>query len=212
MEKSEFSIRLRVFCNSVSPSQAEFARTLGMKPQMLQKYLSGERLPLPGLLDKLNKLGCNINWLINGEGEMIYSKGLPNKKIKTIPIIGEVECGIPVQNQINADLKYLDVSDVAHLTNPFIAIARGESMRPYINPGDYLLCADEPAKIKDGRAVLVNFRSVPESYSTNAKLIKFLDDERIMLYSINTKFPPTIHKKRDIYRIYKVVRIIREVK
>jgi phage repressor protein C with HTH and peptisase S24 domain len=85
-------------------------------------------------------------------------------------------------------------------------------MRPYINPGDYLLCVDEPGKLKDGRAVVVNFKTIPETYMSNAKLIRYLDNDRIMFYSINTKYPPTIHKKTDIYKIYKVMRIIREVK
>jgi hypothetical protein len=74
------------------------------------------------------------------------------------------------------------------------------------------LCTDEPQKLKNGRAVIVNFKTIPETYSSNAKLINFLDDDRIMLYSINTKFPPVIYKKSDIYRIYKVVRIIRDVR
>lgn len=213
MDKSSFGERLREFCSAVSPTQVEFAKKLNIAPQMLQKYLQGERLPLPDILGRIRNLGCNINWLITGEGDMILDLHFPKGKTKRIPVLAEVECGVPVVTQFNnEDIKYIELTDVNHYTNPFIAIARGDSMKPYINPGDYLLCIDDASKIKDGRAVVVNFKSLPESYMSNAKLIRFLDDDRIMLYSVNTKFPPTIHRKNDIYKIFKVVRIIREVR
>lgn len=213
MDKALFSVRLNEFCKTVSPTQVDFAAKLGMKPQTLQKYLKGHRLPLPDILNKISNLGCNINWLLNGEGDMLKKADKPNVKTKSIPVLATVECGTPVYNQINEEgIKMMELTDSNHFTNPFIAIARGDSMRPYINPGDFLLCSEDTQKIKDGRAVVVNFKSVPDTYSSNAKLIKYLDDDRIMLYSVNTKFPPTVHKKSEIYKIYKVVRIIRDVK
>jgi SOS-response transcriptional repressor LexA len=213
MDKKIFSSRLKQFAATVSATKAEFANLLEMSPQMLHKYINGERLPLPEILNKIRKTGCNINWLLNGEGEMLIQKQEGNKKTKKVPVLGEVECGVPIYTQLNSDsLKYTELADVNHYVNPFFVIARGDSMRPYINPGDHLLCIEDFTKIKDGRAVVVNFRTIPETYMSNAKLIRFLNDDRIMLYSINTKFPPTIHRKSDIYKIYKVVKIIREVR
>lgn len=213
MEKSDFGKRLLKFCKYTSPTQAEFARKLNIKPQALQKYIKGQRLPMPDFLNRLYELGCNINWLLSGEGEMISLKDFPRGKTRLVPILAEVECGIPVYNQISQEnIKMAELTDISHYNNPFIVIARGDSMKPYINPGDFLLCVDEPLRIKDGSAVVTNFRTIPETYSSNAKLIKFLKNDSIMLYSINTKFPPTVHKKSEIYKIYKVIRIIREVK
>ncbi len=213
MDKKIFSSRLTQFANAVSTTKAEFAGMIEMSPQMLHKYINGERLPLPQILNKIHRLGCNLNWLLNGEGEMMIVKQESIKKTKRIPILAEVECGVPVYTQMSSEtLKYYELSDIGHYLNPFIAVARGDSMAPYINPGDFLLCVDDSTKIKDGKAVVVNFKSIPDSYMSNAKLIRFMDDDRIMLYSINTKFPPTVHKKSDIYKIYKVVKIIREVR
>jgi phage repressor protein C with HTH and peptisase S24 domain len=179
----------------------------------LQKYLNGERLPLPDMLEKIGDMGCNINWLINGEGEMLKNRISISSKSKRIPVLAEVDCGTPVYTQINNDtVKYIEITDINYYVNPFAVIARGDSMRPYINPGDMLVCSDEPHKIKDGRAVIVNMKTIPEHYLSNAKLIRFLDDDSVLLYSVTTKHPPMIVKKSDIYRIYKVVRIIREVK
>lgn len=214
MNNLEFAMRLEAFCKDSFKTKAELALRLGIRPQALQKYLSGERLPMPEFFVRLSSLGCNIDWLITGDGEMLKSEASePKRNTLSIPVLAEVECGTPVYMQINNyPLKYIDVADSKHFVNPFIAVARGDSMRPYINPGDYLVCSDEPNKIKDGSAVVVNFISIPETYSTNAKLIRYLPGKRIMLYSINTKYPPSIHKPDEIYKIYKVVRIIRDVK
>lgn len=213
MKNKDFSRRLIEFYNAVSPTQVDFASRLGISPQALQKYFKGGRLPMPEILDKLNKLGCNINWLLSGSGDMINEVKVFKPRTRPVAVIGEVECGVPITNQItNEAVKHIEMFDVSGLNNPFVVIARGDSMVPYINPGDLLLCADEPEKIKDGKAVVVNYKTTPESYMSNAKLIKFMDDESLVLYSVNTKYPPMTYRKTEIFKMYKVIRIIREVK
>jgi len=213
MKRSEFASRFADFCSAVSIKKTEIAGSLGITPQALQKYLNGERMPLPDMLEKISSMGCSMNWLINGEGEMLKNRIPVSSKSKLVPVLAEVDCGTPVYSQINSDtVKYIELTDINYYVNPFAVTARGDSMRPYINPGDLLVCSDEPHKIKDGRAVIVNLKTIPEHYSSNAKLIKFIDDENVMLYSVNTKYAPMIVRKNDIFRIYKVVRIIREVK
>lgn len=41
-----------------------------MAPPNLQKYMNNEREPGIGILQKLQRLGCSIDWLISGEGAM----------------------------------------------------------------------------------------------------------------------------------------------
>jgi hypothetical protein len=60
--------------------------------------------------------------------------------------------------------------------------------------------------------VIVGFKTVPDSYQANAKLIKWLGKNQIMLYSINTKYEPQIYHLSEIANIFKLVRIIRDVK
>lgn len=62
--------RLKEFRRIVFPSNSAMARALGMSPSNLQKYLSGEMNPGNTVLDKLYRLGLNINWLLTGEGSM----------------------------------------------------------------------------------------------------------------------------------------------
>lgn len=62
--------RLRLFGNTAFGSIKAFALKLGMQPSNLQKYLSGKREPGAIVLSRIAEHGCNIHWLISGEGEM----------------------------------------------------------------------------------------------------------------------------------------------
>lgn len=157
----------------------------------------------------------SLEWLVKGETfakEVQRELKEVNTKVKAIPILGIAECGKPVAQWAELAPKTIELTDAAHLSSPFVLIARGDSMKPYINPGDKLLCADMPERVKNGTAVVVSFYSPPDTFEANAKLIKFEKDGVVTLYSVNTQFPPTIHKDTDIQKIFKLVRIIRDVK
>ncbi len=157
----------------------------------------------------------SLDWLLKGE---IFAKEVQRElkeistKVKQVPILGIVDCGKPATSWHEYSTKTVELTEAANLLSPFILIAKGDSMRPYINPGDKLLCADMPDRVKNTTAVVVSFYSPPDTYEANAKLIKFERDGIINLYSINTAYPPTLHKDTDIQKIFKLVRIIRDVK
>jgi len=157
----------------------------------------------------------SLDWLLKGEAfsrEVQKELKEINQKLKTVPVLGIAECGKPVATWHEISPKQVELTDVSHLHSPFLLIARGDSMRPYINPGDKLLCADSPERVKNGTAVVVSFYSPPDTYEANAKLIKFEKDGMVTLYSVNTAYAPTLHKDSDIQKIFKLVRIIRDVK
>ncbi len=130
-----------------------------------------------------------------------------------VPVLGYAECGSPAATWLDSAVKVVDMADTGNLLNPFILIAKGDSMRPYINPGDKLLCSEHTDKIKDNTAVVAVFKSMPDTFEANAKLISWDRKKKIItLYSINTKFPPTNHLENEFVKIYKVNRIIRDVK
>lgn len=134
-------------------------------------------------------------------------------KFRRVPVLGYADCGSPSSSWLDNAGRVVDMSDAAVLVNPFMLIAKGDSMRPYINPGDKLLCSEHTEKIKDNTAVVAVFKSPPDTFEANAKLIGW--DRRnklITLYSINTKYPPTNHNENEFIKIYKVNRIIRDVK
>lgn len=62
--------RARRFGDIAFGSVEEFAKALKIAPSNLQKYLSGERNPGLGMLQRLYELGCNVNSLIGGDGSI----------------------------------------------------------------------------------------------------------------------------------------------
>ena len=218
MKNTQISDRLAKFVNAVSPTQVDFVKRIGITPQALQKYLKSGRQPMPDFLIKLIELGCNVNWLLTGKGDMIAEYKLFKPRTKPVPVVGEVICGVPIQTQmVSDDVKHMDMFDVSGYDRPFIVVAKGDSMSPYINHGDLLLCAENDGKIlKSGKAVVVNYKTEPENYTANAKLIKLNNkknlDDGIVLYSVNTKYQPMTYYKTEIFKIYPVVRVIREVR
>lgn len=61
---------MRLFGETVYNSVKEFAEAVKMAPPNLQKYMNDDREPGSGVLRKLYNLGCNINWLLTGHGDM----------------------------------------------------------------------------------------------------------------------------------------------
>jgi transcriptional regulator with XRE-family HTH domain len=62
--------RLRHFAKFLSGTLAAFAEELGIAPSQLQNHITGNRFPKDDMLEKIAALGCNIHWLLTGEGLM----------------------------------------------------------------------------------------------------------------------------------------------
>jgi transcriptional regulator with XRE-family HTH domain len=61
--------RLEAFIDATTLKNKEFAEILQMKSSQLQKYLAGTS-PSSETLEKLARAGCNVHWLVTGEGGM----------------------------------------------------------------------------------------------------------------------------------------------
>jgi SOS-response transcriptional repressor LexA len=198
-----------------SVTQKKLAYDLGIKLDTLFNYLKNRAKWDSNVVNDISKyFNVPVDYLYgNPVGNTSAPKGA-DKKSRRVAVLGKVECGIPISAQISSsyDLEHILIDNVSRYKDPFILIAEGESMMPYINPKDYLLCIDDSSKIKDKSTVVVSFKTEPENYEANAKLYYDLNDSTVMLYSMNPKFPPTVHKKRDIAYVYKVIKIIRDVK
>ncbi len=59
--------KIRIFAEKKGFSLTLLAKSLDMKPQGLQVYLSGKSLPGSEILKKLQDLGCDINWLLSDD-------------------------------------------------------------------------------------------------------------------------------------------------
>ncbi len=72
--------RIRYFGVAVFGRIKAFAEAMDMAPPNLHKYMNDEREPGIGILQKMQSLGCSIDWLLSGEGEMLLSKRMRRKK------------------------------------------------------------------------------------------------------------------------------------
>lgn len=52
-------------------NKSELARSLDMKPSSFAKYTDGSRRPGSKVLERLSRLGVNINWFLSGDGRMV---------------------------------------------------------------------------------------------------------------------------------------------
>jgi len=210
----EVSRRLDSMLDKRGLSKYELSRQSGISQQLLSKSYTGKQnWSYKTLLILSEYFKVPVDWFAYGIESDSKRDSSPGGKITHVPILGFAECGTPPVGWIESSSRSVDIADAGHLRTPFILIAKGDSMRPYINPGDKLVCADMPSLVKDKTAVVVGFKSVPDTYEANAKLIRFdKKNKLITLYSINTLYPPTNHNESEIYKIYKLVRIIREVK
>jgi hypothetical protein len=165
-------------------------------------------------LDKIKNIhGISIDLIFGSEVKGKTEFDMKGVKLRKIPVLGYAECGYSSTTWLDTATKVVDLADATGLVNPFVLVAKGDSMRPYINPGDKLLCSEHQERVKDHTAVIAVFKSMPDTAEANAKLISWdRKNKLITLYSINTKYPPTNHLEDEFVRIYKVNRIIRDVK
>jgi transcriptional regulator with XRE-family HTH domain len=62
--------RLTDFIKALGQSKGGFAEILGIPSSQLSRYLGDSaQMPQKEILTKLFNLGCNLNWLLTGEGE-----------------------------------------------------------------------------------------------------------------------------------------------
>jgi hypothetical protein len=55
-------------------NKSELARALDMSPGSFTKYTRGERMPGAQILERLTRMGVNLNWFLTGEGPMTVGR------------------------------------------------------------------------------------------------------------------------------------------
>lgn len=61
-------------------SKSRLAEALLMKPGAFQKYYTGTTMPGAEILNRLNQLGVNINWLLTGDGDVLIDSKVTQAK------------------------------------------------------------------------------------------------------------------------------------
>lgn len=189
----------------------QLSNRAGFSQGSLTNWLSDKIMPTTRNIAKIAEvLGVKPEDLYRSPYEIINPEPKPHNKL--VPMLGIAACGLPVESWDENALKYIDAGDTKGLVTPFLLEARGKSMFPMIYEKDKLLCSHiERSQLIDEMLVVVSYRDIPESSPANAKLIT-VKKTSCILYSINANYKPIEVAFHDIQKIYKVVRIIRDIK
>lgn len=60
-------------------NKSALARALEMQPGSFSKYVRGERRPGTAILNRLTRLGINLNWFVTGNGPMLIDSTEPTE-------------------------------------------------------------------------------------------------------------------------------------
>jgi transcriptional regulator with XRE-family HTH domain len=72
--------RLKAYAKARCGSIKRLAEELEVRPDNLQKYASDRHEPGAKLLLALARHGCNVHWLISGDGQMLVQEGETSEK------------------------------------------------------------------------------------------------------------------------------------
>ena len=154
---------------------------------MVSKWETGYQTPVLYTISCLAKVfGVSIDYL-NGDGTALNA----NKKGVSIPVLGYVRAGIPIE-AVEEILDYEEISQAMANTGEFFALSiKGDSMEPRITEGDVVIVRKQEI-VENGElaVVLVN--------GNDATVKKFYKNENgITLISTNPNYEPFTYSKKE---------------
>jgi transcriptional regulator with XRE-family HTH domain len=209
--------RLRELRESLKINKNQFAVMLGVPNVYITRYEKGDTVPGTKFYEVLkNKMpSVNIDWLVNGKGEMYDNEDSRahkmRSKVRLLPVYSNIPCGDVSNIFGNIDtVEMLEVSGVSNLNAPIILRVKGESNYPYIKDKDLIIAhpVDEP---KDGDIIATNFKASAESLNANIKVYQPVDQFKFLLKPLNTHFHTTVHRYSEVYSFYKCKKLIRDL-
>lgn len=202
--------RLKAYLSAKNISMAEFGRRIGVSGA----YVTSMRKSIQP--DKIEKIriefpDLDVDWLLTGKGEMDKA---PVKQVVSEKETTDTRPRLPLnvaagQNEVldGAMLAQCEQVPVVPLFPNYTFTMRvtGESMQPYINPGDEVACLkiEEPTFLQWGRTHVL--------FTTQGVIVKNIFDagDGIRCVSINKNYPDFIIPKNEIYSYNLVVGLLR---
>ncbi len=147
--------RIRAFANYKYGKINDFADAMGMGAPNVQAYMRGARKPGTSVMQKIQKLGCNIDWLLTGKGEMLEDKAVREEQESYHKDLETYK-----KQPLNGDITTID--KLFDFINENTVVALGKAMnREGIQTGDWIFL-DREAKPRPGDLVLYNEHDYPE--------------------------------------------------
>jgi len=190
--------RLYQIIKKLHLTQSKLAEDIGISTVVINRYFRDKTIPSTEFLNKLALYyNININWLLQGEGNMFYS-GEEDVHIMNgdyyynLPIVSAVSCGSPleIESAEAIDHVLINKKDLpGKPENYFAFFAQGQSMHPYISHGDVVVVRqDNNWQKSEGHVCVVNVNGEV----TLKKVSIFKEGTEILLSPYNTEFSPLL--------------------
>lgn len=203
--------RIKYIRTTLKLTQDEFALKYGAKSKVtVSDWENGKSTPtVTHLYDMAKSIGRSLDWLAMGNNEYSSEKLIINdNKNQYLPgtLRFRKEAAVPagrgeivdLTNWIQEEIFNFDYDNhiLLQIDEEF-----GESMKPFMHPGDYLVISFS-AKIRDKDPVAARWDNTKGAI----KIVNFLedDDRKIVLTSFNQNVSPIILPKKKV-AMYKIV-------
>lgn len=176
--------------------QKDVAEKLNITTSSYGFYEQGKRRPTPELLSQIADLfNVSTDYLLGKPSKESLLPKTPTKKGIKIPVLGEVQAGIPIE-AIEDIIDYEEIDeDMAALGDYFCLQVRGQSMEPKFSEGDVVVVRKQnDVDSGDIAIVLVN------GDAATIKQVKKQKDG-IRLIPLNPAFDTTFFSNEEIYEL-----------
>ena len=195
--KRIFSKNLRKYMSLNNKTQVDLINDLGFNKSAVSTWCNGTRLPRMDKVDALTKyFGIRRSDLIEDKSE---------SKIKpaTIPVLGSVPAGIPIE-AIQDIIDYDEIDAATAAKGEYFALqVKGSSMEPRIREGDIVIVRKQD-DVESGEIAIV---MVNGDNATIKRLLKYEDGIRLM--PTNPAYEPLYFTNDEI--LEKPVKVIGKV-
>ena len=208
---AEFYEQLKKAMQIRNISQGELCKRTGIPKSAMSQYMSGKFKPKQTRTFLIAEaLRVNESWLMGFEQEPMEKKPLPKnliplKKIRFVPILGQIACGEPILAEQNYEGSVMLPENV---NATFALRCKGDSMIDVnIQDGDIVFVQETP-EVENGEIAAV----VIGDEATLKKV--YYQNDTITLMPANSSFEPLVYKKEEINEIRicgKAVAVLRHI-
>lgn len=195
--KRIFSKNLRKYMTINKKNQMDLMRDLGLSSSTVSNWCTGAKLPR---MDKVQILADYFHIL---KSDLIEDKSESKIKPTTIPVLGSVPAGVPIE-AIQDIIDYEEIDAVTAAKGEYFALqVKGSSMEPRICEGDIVIVRKQD-DVESGEIAIV---MVNGDNATIKRLLKYEDGIRLM--PTNPAYEPLYFTNDEI--LEKPVKVIGKV-
>lgn len=195
--KRIFSKNLRKYMSLNNKTQVDLINDLGFNKSAVSTWCNGTRLP------RMDKVDALAKYFGIRRSDLIEDKSESKIKPTTIPVLGSVPAGVPIE-AIQDIIDYKEIDAATAAKGEYFALqVKGSSMEPRIREGDIVIVRKQD-DVESGEIAIV---MVNGDNATIKRLLKYEDGIRLM--PTNPAYEPLYFTNDEI--LEKPVKVIGKV-